>query len=98
MSSLNALINQAVRANPADRLISPMGEGSYTTLFGIVSDGVAVMRMALEIDHHPERVKHWYAKDAIRELGGLTAKTLVSMGRADAVVSFLQSIRSGERG
>jgi hypothetical protein len=97
MTSLDSLMSQALRADPADRLTCPMGKLGYTTLFGYVSRDLAVLRTAAEIEPCADEILAWYTSVRIRELGDIAAQTLVAMGRAVAVVDFLTSIRNGNR-
>jgi hypothetical protein len=97
MVSPDAALRLAMRADPSDRLISPMGDDFYVTLLGVVPGIVAVMRLATEVECRPEEVLAWYRYVRIRELGSLTAASLVSMGRTQEVIGFLQSILRGER-
>lgn len=95
--SLYALLRAACMADPKDRLIAPMGEHDYSTLFGRIPVALAVLRVALEVEPDPVRVFAWYRHTRIAELGQLTAEQLVLMGRVEAVIGFLHSIRDGER-
>jgi hypothetical protein len=95
--SLRSLLFAAYAADPRDRLISPMGEHGYATLFGIIPVALAVLRAAAKVEPNPGEVIAWYRKVHIAELGNLTAEQLVSMGRAEFVIAFLQSIRDGCR-
>ena len=98
MANLTSSLNEAFKADPADCLICPMGDSGYATLFGVVPAVLAVMRTAAEIEPCPEEVMTWYTRVRIRELGDLTAESLVAMGRTEAVVDFLRAIRDGKRG
>lgn len=97
MANLYALLDQAFHANPKDVLISPIGEHCYATLLGVVPDVIAVMRTAAEIEGRPDEVMAWFTATPIRELGSLTAERLIEMGRAEAVIDFLRSVRDGVR-
>lgn len=95
--SLRNLLHAAYRADPRDRLISPIGEHDYSTLFGRIPTALAVLRVAAEIEADPAVVMHWYRHVRIAELGYLTAAQLVALDRAEAVIAFLRSARDGER-
>jgi predicted benzoate:H+ symporter BenE len=97
MNGLRHYLNEALMTHPSDRLLSPISNGCYTTLFGIVPDVVAVLRAAAEIESSPAEVMSWYKEVRIRELGDLTAEVLVRMQRTQEVVNFLRSVRDGER-
>lgn len=97
MTSLQSLMSQALHADPADRLICPMGKRGYTTLYGHVSGDLAVLKVAVEIEPCVDEILAWYTSVSIHELGEFTAQTLVAMGRTEAVVDFLTSIRDGGR-
>jgi hypothetical protein len=45
-----------------------------------------------------DRAIYWYRNTPIPEFRHQTAEHLVSIGRTDAVVSYLQSIESGSSG
>ncbi len=96
--SLRSLVDAAYHADPADRLIAPVGEDSYSTLFSLIPTTLAVLREAAGIEPDPQAMKRWYRQVPIAELGYLTAEQLVALGRTTAVISFLRSVRSGARG
>ncbi len=96
-SSLRLLVVAAYAADPSDKLISPVGEHSYSTLFTLIPVALAVLRVAAEIESRPAAVTEWYRTTPIAELGHLTAEQLVALGRAEIVISFLRSIRDGTR-
>lgn len=95
--SLHALVDAAYHADPADRLIAPVGNGSYSTLFNLIPTILAVLREAAGIEPDPRAMEHWYRHVPIAELGYLTAEQLVAIGRTTAVIAFLRSVRSGTR-
>jgi hypothetical protein len=97
-ASLRALLCAAYLADPRDRLISPIGEHGYSTLFGCIPAALAVLRVAAQIEAHPATLMRWYRHTRIAELGHLTAEQLVALGRAEALITFLCSVRDGERG
>lgn len=96
-TSLHSLVTAAYLADPSDQLISPVSEYCYSTLFGLIPAELAVLRLAAAIEPDAEAMMDWYVQTPIAELGHLTARKLVGLGRADAVIAFLQSIRSGVR-
>jgi hypothetical protein len=98
VTSLRTLLCAAYMADPRDRLISPIGERDYSTLFGRIPVALAVLRVAAQVEADPAAVLRWYRHIRIAELGHLTAEELVALGRAEAVVEFLCSIRDGLRG
>ncbi|WP_238530867.1 hypothetical protein [Rhodanobacter spathiphylli] len=95
--SLRKLLCAAYLADPRDQLISPIGERDYSTLFGRIPVALAVLRMAAQIEPDPAAVMQWYRHTRITELGYLTAEQLVALGRAEAVITFLRSVRDGRR-
>lgn len=93
---LRAMVVAASSADPRDKIIGPMGNRHYTTMFGVLPDTVAVLRTVLQIETDPIRVMQWYEGKKIASLGYLTASELVNMGRASVVIDFLKSIRKVE--
>lgn len=96
-TSLRSLIHAAYLADPADQLIAPVGDDSYSTTFNLIPASLAVLREAAGIEPDPPAMKDWYREVPIAELGYLTAEQLVALGRAAAVISFLRSVRHGTR-
>ncbi|AIF48182.1 hypothetical protein [Dyella japonica] len=96
-SSLQSQLLAAYAADPLDKLISPVGEHSYSTLFSLIPVSLAVLRVAAEIEPEPAAVMEWYQTTPIEELGHLTAEQLVALGRAEVVIGFLLTIRDGTR-
>ncbi|KRE86032.1 hypothetical protein ASG75_10895 [Rhodanobacter sp. Soil772] len=92
--SLRSMLAAAYLADPSDRLIAPVGADTYSTLFSLIPVALAVLREAVEIEPDPAEVMHWYRATRIAELGHLTAAELVALGRAEAVIAFLRSIRN----
>lgn len=95
--SLRSLVAAAYLADPADRLIAPIGDHAYSTLFQLIPTALAVLRTAATIELSPINVLEWYRSDPVAELGYLTAEQLVSLGRAEIVIAFLRSIGAGLR-
>jgi len=91
-AKLQSLVHAAYHADAADPLISPMGDDSYSTLFGLIPVTLAVLRVAAEIEPDPVEVMEWYRSTPILELGGLSAEQLVALGRVEAVIGFLRAI------
>lgn len=98
MTRLELLLADALRADPTDRLIAPMGEHDYATLFGCVSADFAVLKIAAQVEPCADNILAWYTSEGIRELGDFTPQALVAMGRAELVLRFLLSIMERERG
>lgn len=95
--------NAAVaRADNTAVATSPSGvtalEGAAAENLESLSAMRRVVRMARQIEPDPNEAGRWYQRTGIAELDGLTAARLVSLGRADEVVEFLQAVRDGERG
>ena len=95
---MKSLLAAAYSVDPRDRLISPVGCDSYSTVLCLIPASLAVLRVAAELEPDAAEVMAWYGHDLISELGQLTAAQLVSFGRAETVIVFLRSIQSGERG
>lgn len=95
--SLRALLVAAYHVDPSDRLIAPVNEESYSTVFSLIPAALAVLRVAAEIEPDPADVMRWYRQTRIAELGYLTAAELVSLGRTQAVIDFLSAVRDGQR-
>lgn len=95
--SLRSMLVAAYHADPADRLIAPVDKDSYSTMFSLIPVALAVLRVAAQIEPDPARAMHWYRHTRIAELGHMVAAELVALGRAEAVIQFLQSIRDGRR-
>src|SRR5690606_1464148 len=58
--SLHSLVDAAYHADPADRLIAPVGDNSYSTLFNLIPATLAVLREAAGVEPDPRSMKHWY--------------------------------------
>lgn len=95
--TLQAMLVAAYHVDPSDQLIAPVNEESYSTVFSLIPAALAVLRVAAEIEPDPVNVMRWYRQTRIAELGYLTAAELVSLGRTEAVIDFLSSIRDGQR-
>lgn len=95
--ALSSLVTAAYLADPSDRLISPVGEHSYSTLFGLIPATLAVLRVAAAVEPDPSALQAWYLHTPIAELGYLTAAQLIELGRAEAVITFLRSVLDGCR-
>lgn len=96
-TTLNSLVTAAYLADPSDMLISPIGEHSYSTLFGLIPATLAVLRVAAAVEPDPSALLTWYLHTPIAELGHLNAAQLIELGRAEAVISFLRSVLEGDR-
>jgi hypothetical protein len=94
---IESLMAAAYAADPRDRLIAPVGDGAYSTLFGLIPEALAVLRVAAEIESDPDELLNWYSRSLISELGHLSAKQLVSLGRAVDVINFLRNAQDGVR-
>ena len=96
-SSLDSLVDAAYMADPADRLIARVSDHTYSTLFRLVPSTLALLQTAAAIEPDRAMAMKWYHHTPIAELGYLSAAQLVALGRADAVIAFLQSIEAGAR-
>lgn len=61
-------------------------------------DALRVLSAAMSMTGDRDRAIYWYRNTPIPEFKHQTAEHLVSTGRTDAVVSYLQSIESGSSG
>jgi hypothetical protein len=95
--SLQSMLATAYHVDPSDQLIAPVSDETYSTVFGLIPATLAVLRVAAQIEPDPADVAYWYRQTRIAELGHLTAAELVSLGRAAAVIAFLNSVRDGYR-
>lgn len=74
-----------------------LAEEGFANKSGIVPSGQQVMRMASIIEPDRQLVLDWYRNAPIAEFAFVSAEQLVAMGRASAVIEFLQAIRRGDR-
>lgn len=56
-----------------------------------------VLKAAVQIEPDPVEAGLWCRRTRIAEFGDITAAELVSLGRADEVISFLHAVRDGAR-
>lgn len=61
-------------------------------------DALRVLSAAMAVTGDRDRAIYWYRNTPIPEFMHQTAEHLVSAGRTDTVVSYLQSIESGSSG
>ena len=64
----------------------------------ITPDAMRVLSAAMVIAGDRDRAIYWYRNTPILEFQHRTAEHLVSIGKTDAVVSYLLSIESGSTG
>lgn len=64
----------------------------------ITPDALRVLSAAMGIAGDRDRAIYWYRNTPIPEFQHRTAEHLVSIGKTDAVVAYLQSIESGSSG
>ena len=86
------MVATAIAADPADRVLCPIGRHKYATLFGVIPDVMAVLRCAARYESDQARLLDWYVTEPIASLGDLTASQLVSLGRTELVIAFLDAI------
>jgi hypothetical protein len=96
--SLKLLIGAACRTDSRGALMSSPGNGCRSTMFIVIPVALTVLKTAAELEPDPAKALVWYRTVQIRELDNLTAANLVQLGRAESVINFLSSIRSGLRG
>ena len=89
---LSSMVATAVAADPADCVLGPIGRHAYATLFGVIPDVMAVLRCAARYESDQARLLDWYVTEPIASLGDLTASQLVSLGRTELVIAFLDAI------
>ena len=71
---------------------------SNAKLQAFMRDALRVLSAAMAMTGDRDRAIYWYRNTPIPEFKHQTAEHLVSTGRTDAVVSYLQSIMSGTSG
>lgn len=57
----------------------------------------SVFALALGIEPDPGAIRRWYDSEPIRELGGRTARDMVTGGGGASVLAFLAEIARGQR-
>ena len=58
-------------------------------------DTLRALSAAMEIQPDRSRAIYWFRNTPIQEFSHCTAEQLVSRGRVDAVISYLESVASG---
>jgi len=91
---LPSMVATALAADPADRVLCPIGRHAYATLFGVIPDVMAVLRRAARHESDQARLLDWYVTEPIACLGDLTAAQLVSLDRAELVIAFLDALNA----
>ena len=61
-------------------------------------ESIRVVRAATDVSHSIEKAIYWYRNHPIPTFDYKTGQQLTSEGRADDVVSYLQSLRQGFSG
>lgn len=61
-------------------------------------DALRSLSAAMEIQPDRSRAIYWFRNTPIQEFSHCTAEQLVSRGRVDAVISYLESVASGSTG
>ena len=61
-------------------------------------DALRVLSAATEVSGERMRALYWYRNTPIPEFEHRTAEQLVSAGKADALIAYLQSVGSGSTG
>ena len=61
-------------------------------------DALRVVSAAMDIQPDRSRAIYWFRNTPIQEFSHCTAEHLVSHGRVEAVISYLESIASGSTG
>jgi hypothetical protein len=61
-------------------------------------DALRVISAAMEVQPDRSRALYWFRNAPIPEFSHRTAEQLVSRGKVDAVISYLESISSGSTG
>ena len=61
-------------------------------------DALRVISAAMEVQPDRSRALYWFRNAPIPEFSHRTAEQLVSRGRVDAIISYLDSIGSGSTG
>jgi uncharacterized protein (DUF2384 family) len=65
------------------------------TIQRFLREALRVLRAATDISGDVERAIFWFKNEPLRELDYKTAQTLVSEGRADAAIQYLQMAEAG---
>jgi len=94
---LNTLARHASDAELKDSVICDICEHQFSTIFGVIPDALAVLRAAATFEPDQARLLEWFVSERIASLGELSAASLVSIGRATEVLSFLEKVESAER-
>ncbi|TAL87923.1 MAG: hypothetical protein EPN71_15360 [Rhodanobacter sp.] len=94
--SVRSLVDAACSADPSGHL-APVSESNCSTVSRLIPTARALLRTAAEIERDPVHTMEWYHGTPIAELGHLTARQLVALGRGDVVIEFLRSIQTGVR-
>ncbi|WP_458068262.1 hypothetical protein [Rhodanobacter sp. BL-MT-08] len=94
---LRAKMRQEVLTDPRDSVVSRIGEHDFSTMFGIIPDTLAVLRSASAFEKDKTKLLEWFSHERIASLGGLSAASLVRMGRAALVLDFLKRVEVAER-
>jgi uncharacterized protein (DUF2384 family) len=71
---------------------------SNLRLQSFLRESVRVLAAATEVSGDQGKAMFWFRNEPIRDFGYQTAEKLVSAGKADAVIDYLQSIESGSTG
>ncbi len=66
--------------------------------FLVSSEALRVLAAALSLAETPERALYWFRSHPIREFDYKTPEVLVSEGKADAVIRYIQSLKAGASG
>lgn len=65
------------------------------TIQRFLREALRVLRAATDISGDVERAIFWFKNEPLREFDYKTAQTLVSEGRADAAIQYLQMAEAG---
>lgn len=95
---LNAIARLAVNEDESDLSVCAIGERQYSTVFGVIPDTLAILRAAAAFESDRTKLVEWFLGDRIASLGGLSAASLVSTGRATQVLDFLKDVELAEQG
>lgn len=71
---------------------------SSPRLQDFLREAVRVLAAAFSLAESPERALYWFRNHPIRDFDYKTPEVLVSEGKADAVIRYIQSLSAGASG
>ncbi|HXR93144.1 MAG TPA: hypothetical protein VN750_22980 [Steroidobacteraceae bacterium] len=71
---------------------------SSPRLQDFLRDAIRVLAAAFSLTENPDRALYWFRSHPLRDFDYKTAEILVSEGRADAVIRYIESLSAGPSG